>query len=1126
MQQKTTIPWVHSAFTLVLTLLGCLTAYAETPNSDDINDAILVEGSVPVKWTNDATYPWELVDNTMQIPAITENDKTSTLSCTYTSDYPTEISFSWYRNYNYNSENIQLFVDGELYRIVRTSYWDSIDPFILPEGTHKLDFVDNSGSGTNKKYEGALRNLRVWACKELESVCLTDKSMPLTFENDSENIWITEDGYIRSNAVNLENNYSTISTTFTVDKLSKFSFEGCVGNEYVSSGRYYNTLSISIDAKSYYTISRKNWVYVSVVLEPGEHTIEFTEWQLYGSSNYWAQIRNVELHQDWIDVSLSSAGSLGREILYKAEKLQDVQLLKINGPLNDDDWNVISQLTSIHAVDMSNTIVEALPNQAFYNKASLSTVVLPEGLKTIGNEAFKGTHAYHYNIPASIEKIGNEAWSGTPLAQINFAENSQLKTIGYWAFRNCEKLEEFIMPNSVTELLTYAHSSTYHSGRQFYGCSSLKILHISDGLTVLPSDFAQYCYSLQNVHLPQNLIDINSEAFYETSSLHEIEFPKTLRTINSQAFRRSGLQNIVLPESVTVLGYEAFYMNENLEYLSLNSHCSNLNDQIFYGCTALKTIVCPVATPPICSTDYHAPFEGVNRGSVKLIVPDFALEDYKQDSYWYNFIVEAGDEASVRDYWYIGNGLTLDKGKRIRNTPEIEMGTGSAIWIDGETAQPFKSFIYNTSEDAPAVFLSECDGVTATGLIIRFYIDRANQWYFFSPVTDVDVAQISHDATESWVIRRYNGARRASENATSGNWENVTSGKLLRGEGYIVQANRTGWMTFPAAEADHQQFFGAGEATLDINAYECEEAANANWNFLGNPYPTCFDIHDMDMEAPITVWTGSTYKALSVSDDRYVLRPMESFFVQKPEECTELIMLRDGKQLTTTPSANKIVRRRAPEVGRELLNLSIYAETDSVENDMTRVVLNENAQLGYETSRDASKFMSMDLSTAQIYTFNDEGVQLAINERPYADGSVRLGVYTPVRGGHYVIEPTRMDREAYLYDAVTGLEHALEFGPYAFTAENEGACNDRFTLRFAPAAANSIEGIENVANCVKAATGALMITAHEGAAVAIYSVDGIEAAAFTAADGTVNVPLNAGVYVVTIDGESITTIVK
>ncbi|MDE5876284.1 MAG: leucine-rich repeat domain-containing protein [Muribaculaceae bacterium] len=1122
MQQKTTTPWIHSAFTLVLTLLGCLMAYAETPNSDDINDAILVEGSVPVKWTNDATYPWELVDNTMQIPAITEDDKTSTLSCTYTSDYPTEISFSWRRDYYYDSENIQLFVDGELYRTVQTSYWNSIDPFILPAGTHKLDFVDNSGSGTRKKYEGAIRNLRVWACKELESVCLTSKSMPLTFENDPENMWITEDGYIRSNTLGLENNYSTISTTFTVDKLSKFSFQGRVGEDY--SNR--NTLSISIDSKPYYTISSEDWVYVSVVLEPGEHILEFTEWRSYGYSNYWAQIRNVELHQDWIDVSISTAGSLGREILYKVQKLQDVELLKINGPLNDDDWNVISQLTGVHAVDMSNAKIEVLPDQAFYNKASLSTVVLPEGLKTIGDKAFRGTDAYHYNIPSSVETIGKEAWRGTRLFQINFAENSQLKTIGCGAFYRCSNLEEFIMPNSVTELLTGSIDGSHVRGCHFGECTALKTLHISDGVTEIPREFANSCYSLQNIHLPIGLKTIGEYAFQSASLLHEIEFPKTLETIKNGAFQHSGLQTVILPESVTSLDASVFYDNKSLEYLSLNSHCSWLENHVFYGCTALNTVVCPVATPPTYNTNNTAPFYGVDRGKVKLIVPDFALEDYKQDSYWYNFIVEAGDDASVRDYWYIGNGLTLDKGKRIRNTPEIEMGTGSAIWIDGEAAQPFKSFSYNTSEDAPAVFLSECDGVTATDLTVRFYIDRANQWYFFSPVTDVDVTQISHDATESWVIRRYNGARRASENATSGNWENVTSGKLLRGEGYIVQANRTGWMVFPAAEADHQQFFGAGEATLDINAHECEEAANANWNFLGNPYPTCFDIHDMDMEAPITVWTGSTYKALSVSDDRYVLRPMQSFFVQKPEECTELVMLRDGKQLTTTPSANKIVRRRVPEAGRELLNLSIYAETNSVEEDMTRVVLNENAQLGYETSRDASKFMSMNLDISQIYTFNDEGVQLAINERPYADGNVRLGVYTPVRGGHYVIEPTRMDREAYLYDAVTGLEHALEFGPYTFTAESEGTCNDRFTLRFAPVAANSVEGVENAADCVKAVAGALMITAHEGAAVAVYSVDGTEAAAFTATGGIINVPLNAGVYVVTIDGESITTIVK
>ncbi|MDE7159941.1 MAG: leucine-rich repeat domain-containing protein [Muribaculaceae bacterium] len=789
--------------------------------------------------------------------------------------------------------------------------------------------------------------------------------------------------------------------------------------------------------------------------------------------------------------------------------------------MNDADWSIISQLTNAKGIDMSNTQIETIPARAFYGKSHLSTVFMPEGLKTIGSEAFCGTNAYHYTIPASVERIGSQAWYDTPLQKIDFAEGSVLDFIGYQAFYSCNLLKEFIMPDSVIEFGTYSSGNTH--GYQFYECYALEKLHISDAVTFIPGYFAYRCINMNDLHLPESLLSIGARAFYDAYKCVDLELPNSLRSIGQEAFSCSGLKQLVIPESVTSISLDAFNGNNKLEHLILNSHCNSFASNVFANCTSLKTVVCPVATPPVNAGYY--PFNGVTRGNVKLIVPDFAVEDYKLDSYWNKFIIEAGDEASLRDYWYIGNRLTLDKGKRIRNTPEIDMATGSSIWIDGEAAQPFGKFSYSTSESAPAAFLSQTDAVTAEEMINYFYIDTAEKWFFFSPVTDVDFADITNSTTDSWVIRRYNGERRASQNTSSGNWETVTEGKLLRGQGYIVRANKTGWLRMPVAKENHQQFFGAAEATLPIAAYACEDQpANANWNFLGNPYPTCFDIHDMDMEAPITVWTGSTYKALSLSDDRYVLRPMQPFFVQKPEECESLAMLRDGKQLTTTPS-NKKAPRRAPEKGRDLINLSIRLAADSLEHDMTRVVLNERASLGYDANRDASKFMSMDLATAQIYSIDAAGSPLAINERPYDHGSVRLGVYLPVRGEQYSISADRMDRDARLYDAVTGLEHSFEYGPYVFTADNEGICDDRFILGFAPEA-SGVEGMESDAVKVVAGRGSIAVTAPAGAEVAVYGADGILTESFTAAGGTVNVPTREGVNVVTVGAESFTVIVK
>ena len=77
----------------------------------------------------------------------------------------------------------------------------------------------------------------------------------------------------------------------------------------------------------------------------------------------------------------------------------------------------------------------------------------------------------------------------------------------------------------------------------------------------------------------------------------------------------------------------------------------------------------------------------------------------------------------------------------------------------------------------------------------------------------------------------------------------------------------------------HAQVLGIDDVTTQLQAHEAAASANKGWNYVGNPYPTYYDIYYMDFTAPVTVWDGSTYRAYSIVDDNLVLRPMQSFFV-------------------------------------------------------------------------------------------------------------------------------------------------------------------------------------------------------------------------------------------------------
>lgn len=1117
---------------LLVTLCGFVSAYAQE-SSDEINEAILVEGSVPVTWTNDAQHPWivcQFSDGSSYVRTPDgDGTMTTTLECTYKSTYPTEITFA-YSNTRSNvkdTDYLIIEIDGEeTYRLTASGWNDSNRlTHIIPSGSHCIKFISASVYNTGGNYAG-IRNLRVWECKEIEAGCLREGSMPLTFENDPDNIWITEDGYIRSTVQNAEKTTSKISTTFTIDKPSLFTYK------WRNSSQYNNEvgLNVIIDGVLFKGHTGNTWKYQSLVLYPGEHTIEFVHWHDKNYSSRRTELRDVQLAQNWYDVTLNAPGELRTRLLQALgdKNLQDAELVKISGTMNGDDWNTIKQLTSIKAIDFTDTGLTTIPASACSGLGSLSTVILPETLVEIGDKAFQSTDFYRLTVPSSVERIGQQVWYQTPLQFIDFAENSKLKHIGYGAFYET-RLIEFIMPDAVESIGRYNNYTGYtYECNTFKNCSSLKKLHLSKKLLRIPKGIAYNCLSLEDLEISDMATVIEGYSFQYTA-LKTVNLPESLSAIGERAFSDTKLVSLTIPKNVGALDSYAFGSCSGLKHVTLNSLMWNMNCT-FSNSPAIETIVLPCATPPSIAQD---PFGSINKDNVRLIVPDFAIDAYRGDPYWYRFSrnITSSNEASVSDYWGIRGNLTLDTNHVIQGAPSLDVYQGGSITFDTDTQQDFDYVRYYTSESSPGSFLSNSNAVKANGLKTCLIVESAKRWYFFSPVIDVNMSDVTYTSTDAWVIRYYDGARRASGNTTSGNWVNVPAdGKLKRGQGYIFQAAEAGTLVMPAATSEHDKFFGNCEVELELADNACETPENAGWNFISNPYPCYYDIYYINMEAPITVWTGSTYRAYSLSDgDRgdntLVLRPMQPFFVQKATSGLTAGMTLEGRRTSSVIDRSRAPGKVVVDENRHKLNLEFFKGDNEKADDYTSIVLNEKASLAYETVRDASKFMSMDTEVAQLYSIGDNRHPMAINERPYENGSVGLGVYIPESGETYRISARRADRKVWIFDADTGIEQDLTEGDYVFMGGKTGIDNHRFTIRFAPAT-TAVEGIDISDVEISGNEGSISVTAPDNSAVSVCGIDGSVIANTFVTYGRFDITVNGGVYVVKVNGVSYKTIVK
>ena len=196
-------------------------------------------------------------------------------------------------------------------------------------------------------------------------------------------------------------------------------------------------------------------------------------------------------------------------------------------------WN--DYRSSIKTVVIGNGVT-SIGERAFYN-TGLTSIDIPASVTSIGNYTFaKCTGLTSIEIPASVTSIGDDAfWNCSNLATVTFAEDSQLATIGISAFNSCRGLASVEIPASVTSI-----------GERAFSGSSLGSVTFADG--------------------------------------------SRLESIGNYAFDNTGLTSIEIPASVTNIRGYAFENCPNLATVTVYALECRLGEDAFNNCTKLENI--------------------------------------------------------------------------------------------------------------------------------------------------------------------------------------------------------------------------------------------------------------------------------------------------------------------------------------------------------------------------------------------------------------------------------------------------------------------------------------------------------------------------------------------------------
>ena len=292
---------------------------------------------------------------------------------------------------------------------------------------------------------------------------------------------------------------------------------------------------------------------------------------------------------------------------------------------------------------------------------------------------------------------------------------------------------------------------------------------------------------------------------------------------------------------------------------------------------------------------------------------------------------------------------------------------------------------------------------------------------------------------------------------------------------------------------------------------------NMSWNMFGSPY-----LHAMnysDMEYGRVIYTGSSYETKNTADTN------TSGSVAMGEGVfTQTATLQDYETFTVAaPTAGS-----DPQGLRGLLVTVAPADAEEADDFIQlKAVESEEASSEFNIAADGVKWMSDDVSVAQIYMARNGGRYSMLSALDI-NGAVSLGLTIPEAAAYTIA----IDEEAWmdeyetvvLEDKATGQMVDLLEGAYQFQAPEAGTVEDRFSIRF-----NRI--VDGLGDNVKAYSPSAGMIRVEGAAagslVRIYDLNGrcIRVGETSVVNYDVNVGPK-GIYLVEVQQKEAEPVVK
>lgn len=226
-----------------------------------------------------------------------------------------------------------------------------------------------------------------------------------------------------------------------------------------------------------------------------------------------------------------------------------------------DEQSTFDPVSGVGKWAYTGTVTEVAPG-AFNGDSEIRTLILPEGVEFIGDNAFHYSSLESIQLPESLKEIDQYAFSQCKLTEITFPANLEyLRSSAFQGSSSGSTLEKVIFTGDKLKTIEFS---------AFQDCSSLKVVELPTGLETIERQVFMRCSSLETITIPDNVITIGTAAFSQCDGMTEAIIGNGVVEIGDRAFAEcTALKNVVIGRSIQSIGDQAFNTKSSRDKMTL-----------------------------------------------------------------------------------------------------------------------------------------------------------------------------------------------------------------------------------------------------------------------------------------------------------------------------------------------------------------------------------------------------------------------------------------------------------------------------------------------------------------------------------------------------------------------------